>query len=112
MEHIVFLTGHLAHPALERVLHGLAPTPFTWEIRDIGLQVAALMTADMIRRRVPAPVQADRMIVPGRCMGDVAALSAHYGIPVERGPEELKDLPRFFKRAQQPVDLTDRKSVV
>lgn len=110
MEHIVFLTGHLAHPALERVLHGLAPTPFTWEIRDIGLQVAALMTADMIRRRVPAPVQADRMIVPGRCMGDVAALSAHYGIPVERGPEELKDLPRFFKRAQQPVDLTQYRT--
>ena len=27
--------------------------PFTWEVREIGLQVAALMTADMIRRRVP-----------------------------------------------------------
>lgn len=98
MEHIVFLTGRLAQHSLERVLASLAPAPFTWEIREIGLQVAALMTADMIRRRVPAPIAADRVLVPGRCRGDVAALAAHYGIPVERGPEELKDLPRFFNR--------------
>lgn len=99
MEHIVFLTGRLAQPSLERVLTAMAPAPFTWEVREIGLQVAALMTADMIRRRVPAPVGADRVLVPGRCRGDLAALAAHYGVPVERGPEELKDLPRHFNRA-------------
>lgn len=106
MEHIVFLTGRLAQPGLERVLAGLDGAPFTWEVREIGLQVAALMTADMIRRRVPAPVAADRIIVPGRCRGDLDALTAHYGIPVQRGPEELKDLPRFFQRAQRPADLS------
>ena len=62
MEHIVFLTGRLAEPALRRVLCEIAPpggdAPFAWEIREIGLQVAALMTADMIRRRVAAPVAA------------------------------------------------------
>ena len=117
MEHIVFLTGRLAQPQLERVLAGIAAAPFTWEVREIGLQVAALMTADMIRRRVPAPVlserdgaapqRADRIIVPGRCRGDCDALSAHYGIAVQRGPEELKDLPRFFNRAAKPVDLSE-----
>ena len=56
MEHIVFLTGRLAQPSLERVLNSIADAPFTWEVREIGLQVAALMTADMIRRRVSAPV--------------------------------------------------------
>ena len=56
MEHIVFLTGRLAQPALERVLGGIDAAPFTWEVREIGLQVAALMTAEMIRRRVEAPV--------------------------------------------------------
>ena len=75
MDHIVFLTGRLAQPSLERVLAGLADPPFTWEVRESGLQVAALMTADMIRRRVAAPVlgvgdevprKADRLIVPGR----------------------------------------------
>ncbi len=116
MEHIVFLTGHLALPQLGKVLAGIEDAPFTWEVREIGVQVAALMTAEMIRRRVPAPVstqadgeatrRADRVIVPGRCRGDVDALSAHFGIPVQRGPEELKDLPRFFDRAAKPVDLS------
>lgn len=107
MEHILFLTGRLAQPQLEKVLAGIADAPFTFEVREIGLQVAALMTADMIRRRVEAPVKADRLIVPGRCRGDLDALAAHYGIPVQRGPEELKDLPRFFNRAARPVDLSE-----
>jgi dihydropteroate synthase-like protein len=116
MEHIVFLTGRLAQPQLEQVIQGIDAAPFTWEVREIGLQVAALMTADMIRRRVAAPVtteragavplRADRLIVPGRCRGDCEALAAHFGIPVQRGPEELKDLPRFFNRAAVPVDLS------
>jgi len=112
MEHIVFLTGRLAQPALQRVLAGLtdgagaAAAPFTWEVREIGLQVAALMTTDMVKRRVAAPLAADRLVLPGRCRGDVAALSAHYGLPVQRGPEELKDLPRFFNRAAKPIDLS------
>lgn len=114
MEHILFLTGHLALPSLQRVLAGIENAPFTWELRDVGVQVAALMTADLIRRRVPVPAHAsgdgtaqpDRIIVPGRCRGDLAALSAHYGMPVLRGPEELKDLPQFFQRAAKPVDLS------
>jgi dihydropteroate synthase len=116
MEHIVFLTGHLAKPQLERVLAGIDAAPFTWEARDIGVQVAALMTAELVKRRVPAPLtterpdasaqRADRILLPGRCRGDIEALSEHYGIPVQRGPEELKDLPRFFNRAAKPVDLS------
>lgn len=111
MDHLVFLTGRLAEPALRRVLTSLqtetGDAPFTWEVREIGLQVAALMTADMVRRRVPAPVAADRIMLPGRCRGDVDDLSRHYGIPVVRGPEELKDLPRFFRRGDQPITLDE-----
>jgi dihydropteroate synthase-like protein len=107
MEHILFLTGRLAQPQLEKVIAGIADAPFTHEVREIGLQVAALMTADMVRRRVEPPVKADRIIVPGRCRGDLDALSTHFGIPVQRGPEELKDLPRFFNRAAKPVDLSE-----
>ena len=136
MEHIVFLTGRLAQASLERVLASIADAPFTWEVREIGLQVAALMTADMVQRRVAAPVlgahssgarsadgrgaggsgsgsgsatprRADRLILPGRCRGDLDALTQHYGIPVVRGPEELKDLPRYFQRAAKPVDLSE-----
>lgn len=106
MEHILFLTGRLAQPQLERVLAGMADAPFTWTVRDLGLQVAALMTTDMVRRRIPERPDCDRLLLPGRCRGDVDALAAHYGIPVERGPQELKDLPQHFKRAAQPVDLS------
>ncbi len=112
MEHIVFLTGHLALPSLERVLRGLQGATFTWEVRDLGLQVAALMTSEMIRRRVAVPVLADRIIVPGRCRGDVEALSQHFGLAVQRGPEELKDLPRFFNREAQAVALDDYTTAI
>ena len=118
MEHIVFLTGRLAQASLQRVLAGIEDAPFSFEVREIGLQVAALMTADMVRRRVSTPVlsdaggdnaprRADRIIVPGRCRGDLDGLTQHFGIPVVRGPEELKDLPRYFQRAARPVDLSD-----
>ena len=118
MEHIVFLTGRLAQASLQRVLAGIEQAPFTFEVREIGLQVAALMTANMIRRRVTAPVlsavhgdepprRADRIIVPGRCRGELDSLTQHFGIPVVRGPEELKDLPRYFERAALPVDLSE-----
>jgi len=106
MERVVFLTGRLAQKALERVLHAMAPAPFAWEVREIGLQVAGLMTADLIRRRVLAPLAADRIMVPGRCRGDLAALTSYYGIPVERGPDDLKDLPHFFNRTAGSSDLS------
>ena len=64
MDHIVFLTGRLAQPSLERVLAGLVDPPFTWELREIGLQVAALMTAEMVRRRMSAPVPATTRLPP------------------------------------------------
>ncbi len=72
----------------------------------MGVKVAALMTEALIRRRLPQPVDADRVIIPGRCRVDLEALSAHFGAPFERGPEELKDLPRYFgkkRRAARPV---------
>ena len=105
-EHILFLTGRLAEKSLRRVLETMQPGEFSYEVRDLGINVAGLMTADMIRRRVPHRPPADRVIVPGRCRGDLSALQEHYGIPVERGPDELKDLPQFFGRGGKPADLS------
>ena len=106
MERILFLTGRLARQSLEQVLSGIVPPAFAWEVRDIGLQVAGLMTTEMIRRRVPKPENVDRVLVPGRCRGDLDALSSEFGIPVERGPDDLKDIPAHFERAARPVDLS------
>ena len=104
--HLLFLTGQLAEPALRRLLGGLDLGDTTWSVRQLGVKVAALMTAELIRRRLTATEQADRIIIPGRCRGDLAALSRHFGIPVERGPDELMDLPRYLGCAGRTPDLS------
>src|SRR5215831_11684810 len=99
-EHILFLTGHLARPRLEKVLANLKDAGFTWSIFDVGVKVAALMTEAIILRRLPRPVEASRVVLPGRCRADLGRLSAEFGLPFERGPEELKDLPAYFGKAR------------
>jgi dihydropteroate synthase-like protein len=105
-EQIVFLTGRLAKPRLERILASLANSQFGFQIVDIGVKVAALMTVDIIRRRLPAPLRADRVILPGRFRGDLDVLRDHYGTPFQRGPDDLKDLGEFFGRKGPPPDLS------
>ena len=105
-ERILFLTGHLARPRLEKVLAGLGDTEFEWSIFDVGVKVAALMTEAIISRRVPRPVNADRVVVPGRCRADLDRLSAEFGVRFERGPEELKDLPAYFGKHGRGLDLS------
>lgn len=105
-ERILFLTGHLAERRLRKVLAEMNPTDFDWEVRDIGVQVAALMTADLIRQRLPGDqLHADRVLVPGYCAGDLAALAAEVGVPIARGPEDLHDIPAHFGHARLGVDL-------
>lgn len=103
-EHILFLTGKLAEKQLRRILEEMAPE-FEYTVHQLGLSVAALMTADMIRRRLKDTFGADRVLVPGRCRGDLETLSQDLGLPVERGPEELRDLPEYFGRASKQPDL-------
>ncbi len=107
-EHILFLTGHLARPRLEKVLAGLDGAEFDWSIADVGVKVAALMTEAIIMRRLPRPLAADRIVVPGRCRADLGRLSAEFGVPFERGPEELKDLPAYFGKGGRGLDLSRR----
>jgi len=111
-EHVLFLTGKLAHKSLTRVLESIAPAPFTWTVHQLGLSVAALMTADMIQRRLSGRMGADRIMVPGRCRGDLERLSAHFGVPVERGPDDLVDLPRFLGRTAAARDLSQYDTLV
>ena len=105
-EHILFLTGRLAKPRLTKLLARMAPADFTHEVVDIGVKVAALMTGDIIRRRLPAPIRADRVLLPGRFRGDLEALAARYGRPFQRGPDDLQDLGEFFGRKGPPPDLS------
>jgi len=84
----------------------MAPSDFTYEVWDLKVKVAALMTADIIRRRLLNPLRADRIVLPGRYRGDLEALSAEFGIPFERGPDEVSDLPAYFGRKGGPPDLS------
>ncbi len=105
-EHILFLTGKLAEKQLRQILEHMQPTEFSYTVHQIGLSVAALMTADMIERRLKETFGADRVLVPGRCRGDLANLSEKLSISIERGPEELKDLPTFFGKKARKPDLS------
>jgi dihydropteroate synthase-like protein len=105
-ERILFLTGRLTEKRLEKVLQGMAPTPFDWSIFNVGVKVAALMTEPILMRRLPRPIEADRVVAPGRCRADLARLRQEFGVPFERGPDELKDLPAFLGKAGGALDLS------
>lgn len=103
----MFLTGRLAEPRLRRLLEGLGEAaPFAWEIANIGVKVAALMTEPIVLRRLPRPVEADRVVFPGRAGLDAGRLSEAFGVPFERGPDEIADLPRFLGLRGKPADLS------
>lgn len=111
-EHILFLTGKLAEPSLQQVLRDMHPSAFTYEVRTLGISVAGLMTTDFIARHVEPPIAADRMLLPGRCRGDLGALERRFGLPVERGPDEVKDLPQFFGAARRGSDLSQQDILI
>ena len=85
-ERILFLTGRLAESRLEKVLQGMAPTPFDWSIFNVGVKVAALMTEPILMRRLPRPIDADRVVVPGRCRADLTRLAQEFGVSVPARP--------------------------
>ena len=96
-ERILFVTGRLAEPSLRQVLRSLASSSgFEYEVAVLGISVAALMRADWIRRKLQIPDGIDRVIVPGWCGGDLQFLSEQFGVPFERGPKDLFELPEYF----------------
>ncbi len=105
---VLFLTGKLAEPSLHKVLKEMTTLPFDFRVHQLGLSVAALMTDKMIARRLTPEIIADsdQIIVPGRCRGDLDALSKQLGIEVVRGPDEVKDLPIYFGQARKASDLS------
>lgn len=109
-KNLLFLTGKLAEKSLHKVLAEVQSNPktppFKYRIQQIGVSVAALMTPNLIARRLKETGDADKLILPGLCQGDLTQLEAQYGVPVERGPADLKDLPQYFGHAGVAPDLS------
>jgi dihydropteroate synthase len=98
---VLFVTGRLAEPALRRVLEGMA-APFACDVAVLNITVAALMTTPWLARHLRAPDQVpagtDLVVIPGLCEGDPRILGDALGLPVARGPKDLREIPEHFGR--------------
>jgi dihydropteroate synthase-like protein len=102
---LLFVTGKLAEPALRRTLEDLAPRAgFDYRIAVLPITVVALAATPWIALHLSLPEGVSRVILPGLCPGDLAAIPAPPGVAVERGPKDLRDLPEFFRAAPRADD--------
>ena len=105
-EKLLFLTGHLAEQRLAATIGALGLADGSWRIANIGIKVAALMTEAIVKHRLKTPLAANRVIIPGRARMDLESLRSHYGVPFERGPDEIVDLPQYLGKGGRPPDLS------
>lgn len=98
----LFVTGKLAEPALRAVLADLAPkVGFEYEVAVLNITVAALLTPAWIARHLTIADDVDKVILPGLCAGDLTPLREQTRAIVERGPDDLRDLPHYFGLKRQ-----------
>jgi dihydropteroate synthase-like protein len=94
---VLFVTGQLAEPGLRRVLAAMAP-PFAYDVAVLKITVAALMTTPWIASHLGVPDGTDLVMIPGLCEGDARVIAEALGVAVEKGPQDLRELPRHFGR--------------
>ena len=86
----------------------MAPAPFTWEVRNVGVKVAALMTPEIIRRRIGALGERHG---GRRCRAAARATSrrsaTQLGVPVRAaGRRSSRTCREFFGGKASRRDLT------
>ena len=111
-ERVVLVTGSLAEPRVQRVADQVASDTLEPIVANVGVKVAALMTTDIVERRLTLPEGADRVVMPGRFRGDLDRLSDHFGTRFERGPDEVADLPEYLGHAKEQVDLSQHNMTI
>jgi dihydropteroate synthase-like protein len=100
---VLFVTGRLAEPALRRVLEEMKP-PFEADVAVLKITVAALMTTPWIARFLEVPAGTDLVLLPGLVEGDTGDLIERHGVRVEKGPKDLREIPRYFGQAAAAAD--------
>ena len=100
---VLFVTGKLAEPALRRVLAEMTP-PFAYDVAPLNITVAALMTTPWIASHLTSAGGADLLMIPGLCEGNAQVIGDTLGVAVEKGPKDLREIPRHFGRAAAASD--------
>ncbi|MEP9353222.1 DUF6513 domain-containing protein [Xanthobacter sp. KR7-65] len=111
-ERVALVTGSLAEPRIRRIAEELADGKLDPVVVNVGVKVAALMTAEIVERRLKLPEGTARVLMPGRFRGDLARLAARFGLPFERGPDEAADIPAYFGRAPGGTAALERQEVL
>ena len=108
-ERVLLLTGRLAEAVVRQTTAQVsARAPVDFEVHVLPITVAALMHTTWVERKLEwrAEWRFERVLLPGYCQGELAALSARYGVPFERGPKDILDLPEFLGLGKrQPASL-------
>jgi dihydropteroate synthase-like protein len=108
---VMVVTGRLAERLVRQVTDDIArQTQGSLRVVVVPISVAALCHVDWLLRKLPDAWPADanisRVILPGWCQGELSLLSERFGVPFERGPIDIRDLPAHLGLgAKSPVTL-------
>ncbi len=105
MADTLFVTGRLAEPALRSILSELE---IDHQIAVMNISVAALMTTRWIAKRLSPPEGVENIVIPGLCEGDVDPLQQATGLPVRKGPADVRALPEWYGREAVRAQLGPR----
>lgn len=100
---VLFVTGRLAEPALRKVLERMRPE-FETRVAALKITVAALMTTPWIARFLEVPEGTDLVLIPGLCEGETDVVRERFGVRVEKGPKDLREIPGYFGHAEAALD--------
>ncbi len=78
--------------------------PFACDVAALRITVAALMTTTWIARHLTVGEGTDLVLIPGLCEGDPAVIQDKVGVPVAKGPTDLREIPRYFGRSAATHD--------
>lgn len=107
MRRILFITGQLAEEELRQQVRAIMKRErFTAGVLSVPVTIASLLSAKWLvkyfqKHSLPKCPGSDgtwtRICVPGWSRGDFRLLEEELGVPVVRGPKDLRELPEFFR---------------